>query len=107
MGARRACTHPSPIFTLLEMVYNKLHPSLFFHLQDENTRKVVILFLQEVVVSSSKILNSRFQEDENNYNCTYNTYILLSVFNKICSLLEYHGVHIFMDALSFLRRTTH
>jgi hypothetical protein len=32
----------------LKIAFNKLHPSLLLYLQDNNTRKLVILLLQEV-----------------------------------------------------------
>ncbi len=39
---------PTIVLTLLELVFNKPHPSILLHLLNSNTRKVVILQLQEV-----------------------------------------------------------
>ncbi len=40
--------HLGHIATPLEIVYNKPQPSILPHLQDRNTWKIIILFLQEV-----------------------------------------------------------
>jgi hypothetical protein len=36
------------VLTPLEIVFNKSHPSILLHITDATTRKVLILFLQEI-----------------------------------------------------------
>jgi hypothetical protein len=36
------------VLTLLEIVYNKPPPSILLHVKDATTRKILILFLQEM-----------------------------------------------------------
>ncbi len=39
---------PAVVLTPLEIVFNKLHPSILLHIPDATTRKVLILLLQEI-----------------------------------------------------------
>jgi hypothetical protein len=39
---------PAVVLTPLEIVFNKPHPSILLHISDATTRKVLILFLQEI-----------------------------------------------------------
>jgi hypothetical protein len=63
---------PSIILTPLGIVYNKPHPFLLLHLQDKNTRKVKILFLQQVRHDIIfRHLNSWLHEDRKSNNRSY------------------------------------
>ncbi len=39
---------PNMVLTPLEIVFNKPHSSIFLHIMDATTRKVLILYLQEI-----------------------------------------------------------
>jgi hypothetical protein len=39
---------PAMVLNPLEIVFNKPHPSILLHVKDATTRKVLILFLQEI-----------------------------------------------------------
>ncbi len=73
------------------------------HLQDKNTWKVAILFLQEikgdVIFRHAQLTVPRRREELQPRIQAH----LLSVVEKICALLEYRSVLIYMDALTFLQ----
>jgi hypothetical protein len=82
---------PNIVLTPLEIVFNKLHPSILLHIRDATTRKVLILLLQEIkcdiVFCHAQLQSPRRREEL--YPCKQAH--LISVINKICSLLEYQG----------------
>ncbi len=39
---------PNIVLTPLEIIFNKPHPSILLHITDATTRKVLILYLQEI-----------------------------------------------------------
>ncbi len=88
----------------LEIVFNKPHPSILLHIQDATTRKVLIIFLQEIkrdiIYRQAQLQEPRRQEELHPQIQTH----LVSVINKISSLLEYQGTLQFVDGLSFLQR---
>jgi radical SAM superfamily enzyme len=94
----------STYLTPLEIVFNKPHPSILLHIPDANTRKVLILLLQEI---KRDIVYRRAQLQEHRRREELHPRIqahLVSVINKISSLLEYQGTLQFADGLSFLKR---
>jgi hypothetical protein len=95
---------PAVILTPLEIVFNKPHPSILLHIKDAITRKVLILLLQEI---KRDIIYRRAQLQEPRRREELHPRIqahLISVINKITSLLEYQGTLQFRDGLSFLHR---
>ncbi len=97
---------PMVVLTPLEIVFNKLHPSILLHIPDATTRKVLILLLQEI---KRDIVYRRAQLQEPRRHEELHPRIqahLTSVINKISSLLEYQGTLQFTDGLSFLKRLT-
>jgi hypothetical protein len=95
---------PAVVLTPLEIVFNKPHPSILLHVPDATTRKVLILFLQEI---KRDIIYRRAQLQEPRWREELHPRIqahLVLVVNKISSLLEYQGTLQFMDGLSFLKR---
>jgi hypothetical protein len=95
---------PAVVLTPLEIIFNKPHPSILLHISDNTTRKVLILLLQEI---KRDIIYRRAQLQEPRRREELQPRIqahLVSVINKIISLLEYQGTVQFSDGLSFLRR---
>jgi hypothetical protein len=95
---------PAVVLTPLEIVFNKPHPSILLHVKDATTRKVLILLLQEI---KRDIIYRRAQLQEPRRREELHPRIqahLVSVINKITSLLEYQGTLQFSDGLSFLQR---
>jgi hypothetical protein len=39
---------PNMVLTPLAIVFNKPHPTILLHIKDATTRKVLVLFLQEI-----------------------------------------------------------
>jgi len=93
--------------TPLEITYNKPHPSILLHVRDGTTRKVLILFLQEVkrdiIYRHAQLKQPRRREELHPRIQAH----LLSVIRKIRSLLEYQGVLKYTDSLSLLQRLSH
>jgi hypothetical protein len=86
---------------------NKPHPSILRHVPDGTTRKVLILFLEEV---KRNIIFCRAQLSEPRRREELQPWIqahFLSVTTKIQALLEYQGVLNYTDALALLRRMAH
>jgi hypothetical protein len=95
---------PAVVLTPLEIIFNEPHPSILLHISDNTTRKVLILLLQEI---KRDIIYRRAQLQEPRRREELQPRIqahLVSVINKIISLLEYQGTVQFSDGLSFLRR---
>ncbi len=93
--------------TPLEIVFNKPHPSILLHVPDGTTRKILILFLQEI---KRDIIFRRAQLAEPRRREELPPRIqapLLSVISKLQSFLEYQGVLNYTDALALLRRMAH
>jgi hypothetical protein len=95
---------PAVVLTPLEIVFNKPHPSILLHVKDATTRKVLILLLQElkrdIIYRRAQLQEPRRREELHPRIQAH----LVSVINKITSLLEYQGTLQFSDGLSFLRR---
>ncbi len=98
---------PAEVLTPLEIVFNKPHPSILLHIfffSDATTRKVLILLLQEIkrdIVYRRAHLQEPRRHEELHPRIQAH---LVSVINKISSLLEYQGTLQFVDGLSFLQR---
>jgi hypothetical protein len=93
--------------TPLEIIFNKPHPSILLHVPDGTTRKVLILFLQEV---KRDIIFRRAQLSEPRRGEGLQPRIqahLLSVITKIQALLEYQGVLNYTDVLALLRHMSY
>jgi hypothetical protein len=93
--------------TPLEIIFNKPHPLILLHVPDATTRKVLILFLQEV---KRDIFFRRAQLSEPRPREELQSRIqahLLSVVTKIQALLEYQGFLNNSDALALLQRMAH
>jgi hypothetical protein len=94
---------PALVLTPLEIVFNKPHPSILLHILEATTRKILILFLQEI---KRDIVNRRAQLQEPRRREELHPCIqahLVSVINKISALLEYQGALQFSDGLTFLK----
>jgi hypothetical protein len=93
--------------TPLEIVFNKPHPSILLHFLDGTTRKVLILFLQEIkkdiIFRQAQLAEPRRREELQPRIQAH----LLSVITKLQALLEYQGVLNYTDALALLRRISH
>jgi hypothetical protein len=80
---------PNIVLTPLEIIFNKPHPSIL-HITDATTRKVLILYLQEIkgdiIYWQAQLQELRREEL---HPCIQAH--LISVINKICALLEYQG----------------
>ncbi len=95
---------PAMVLTPLEIVFNKPHPSILLHVKDATTRKVLILFLQEI---KRDIIYRRAQLQEPRRREELHPCIqahLVSVINKINALLEYQRTLQFSDGLALLKR---
>jgi hypothetical protein len=82
---------PNMVLTPLEIVFNKPHPTILLHVADATTRKVLILFLQEI---KRDIIYRRAQLQEPHRREELHPHIqahLVSVIIKISALLEYQG----------------
>ncbi len=79
--------------TPLEIIYNKPHPSVLIHIKDEESRKILLLFIQEV---KREIIYRRMNIRENQMNRTTPRIRIQAhistVIKKITSLLEYRGI---------------
>jgi hypothetical protein len=94
---------PNMVLTPLELVFNKPHPSILLHITDATTRKVLILFLQEI---KWDIIYRRAQLQEPHRREELHPHIqahLISMINKISALLEYQGAVQLSDGLALLR----
>jgi hypothetical protein len=95
---------PAVVLTPLEIIFNKPHPSILLHVPDATTRKVLILLFQEIkrdiIYRRSQLQEPRRREELHPRIQAH----LVSVINKITSLLEYQGTVQFSDGLSFLKR---
>ncbi len=93
--------------TPLEIVSNKPHPSILLHVPDGTTRKVLILFLQEIkrdiIFRRAQLAKPRRREELQPRIQAH----LLSVITKLQALLEYQGVLNYTNALALLRRMSH
>jgi hypothetical protein len=95
---------PAMVLTPLEIVFNKLHPSILLHVKDATTRKVLILFLQEI---KQDIIYRRAQLQEPRQREELHPRLqahLVSAINKGTALLEYQGTLKFSDGLTLLKR---
>jgi hypothetical protein len=93
--------------TPLEIVFNKPHPSILLHVPEGTTRKILILFLQEIkrdiIFRCAQLAEPRRREELPLRIQAH----LLSVISKLQSFLQYQGVLIYTDALALLRRMEH
>jgi hypothetical protein len=93
--------------TPLEIVFNKPHPSILLHVPDGTTRKILILFIQEIkrdiIFRRAQLAEPRRREELLPRIRAH----LLSVISKLQSFMEYQGVLNFADALALLRRMDH
>jgi hypothetical protein len=93
--------------TPLVIIFNKPHPSILLHVPDGTTRKVLILFLQEVkrdiIFRRAQLSEPRRREELQSRIHAH----LLSVITKIQVLLEDQGVLNYADALALLRLMAH
>jgi hypothetical protein len=93
--------------TPLEIIFNKPHPSILLHVPDGTTRKVLILFLQEVkrdiIFRQAQLSEPRRREELQPQIQAH----LLSVITKIQALLEYQDVLNYTDGLVLLWRMSH
>jgi hypothetical protein len=93
--------------TPLEIVFNKPHPSILLHVPDGTTRKVLILFLQEIkrdiIFCRAQLAEPRRREE---LQPRIQAHLLL-VISKLQAFLEYQGVLNYTDALALLRRMAH
>jgi hypothetical protein len=92
------------VLTLLEIVFNKPHPSILLPIKDATSRKVLTFLHQETkcdiifrwaqlqILRRREKLHPRIQAH------------LVSVVNKIIALLEYQGVLHYSNSLSLLLR---
>jgi hypothetical protein len=98
---------PRIVLTPLEIVFNKPHPSILLHVPDGTTRKVPILFLQEIkrdiIFRRAQLAEPRHREELQPRIQAH----LLSVISKLQAFLEYQGVLNYTDALVLLRRMAH
>ncbi len=95
---------PAMVLSPLEIVFNKPHPSILLHVENATTRKVLILFLQEI---KRDIIYRRAQLQEPRQREELHPRIqahLVSVINKITALLEYQETLQFSDGLTLLKR---
>ncbi len=95
------------LYTLGWIFFNKPHPSILLHVPDGTTRKVLILFLQEI---KRDIIFCRAQLAEPRRREKLQPWIqahLLLVITKLQPLLEYQGVLNYTDALALLQRMSH
>jgi hypothetical protein len=91
------------VLTPLEIVFNKPHPLILLHVPDATTRKVLILFLQEV---KRDIIYRRAQLQEPRRKEELHPRIqahLVFVIKEISALLEYQGALKFSDGLALLK----
>jgi hypothetical protein len=91
------------VLTPLEIVFNKPHPSILLHVKDATTRKVLILFLQEI---KRDIIYRRAQLQEPRRREELHPRIQahqVSMINKLNALLEYQGTLQFSDGLTLLK----
>ncbi len=97
---------PNMVLTPLEIVFNKPHPSILLHVTDATTRKVLILFLQEIkrdiIYRRAQLQEPRIREEL--HPCIQAH--LVSMINKISALLEYQRALQFLDGLVLLKRMT-
>jgi hypothetical protein len=88
----------------LEIIFNKPHPSIFPHITDATTRKVLILFHQEIkrdiIYRHAQLQEPRRREE---LHPRIQAHLIL-VINKICALLEYQSALQYSDALVLLTR---
>jgi hypothetical protein len=89
--------------TPLEIIFNKPHPSILLHVPDGTTRKVLILFLQEIkrdiIFRRAQLAEPRRREELQPRIQAH----LLSVISKLQAFLEYQGVLNYTDAHGTLR----
>jgi hypothetical protein len=94
---------PNMVLTPLKIVFNKPHPSILLHVTDATTRKVLILFLQEIkrdiTYRRAQLQEPRRREE---LHPRFQAH-LVSVTNKISALLEYQGALQFSDGLALLK----
>jgi hypothetical protein len=93
--------------TPLEIVFNKPHPSILLHVPDGTTKKILILFLQEIkrdiIFRRAQLAELRRREELQPRIQAH----LLSVISKLQSFLEYQGILNYTDALALLWRMEH
>jgi hypothetical protein len=95
---------PNMVLTPLEIVFNKPHLSILLRITDATTRKVLILYLQEIkrdiIYRHAQLQEPRRREEL--HPCIQAH--LISVINKISALLEYQGALQYSDALALRMR---
>jgi len=92
---------PTIQLTPLEIIYNKIHPSLKLHLQEKSVQLILVHLVQEI---KRDIIYRRMNTNANHRrrNLTRIRAHLLSSVKKTISLLEYQGTKNFQDSITFL-----
>ena len=92
---------PTVQLTPLEIIYNKIHPSIILHLKEKPVQLTLVHLVQEI---KSDIIYRRMNTNANQRrrNLTRIRAHLLSTVRKTISLLEYQGTRNFQDSINFL-----
>ena len=92
---------PTIQFTPLEIIYNKIHPSIKLHLKEKPTQLMTIHLVQEI---KRDIIYRRMNTNVNQRgrNPTRIRAHLLSTIKKTISLLAYQGTRNVQDSVNFL-----
>ncbi len=90
---------PNLVLTPLEIVFNEPHPSILFHIKDGTT--LILLFKEtkrDIIFHLTQMQKPRRQEEQHLRIQSH----LVSVVNKIISLIKYQGVLQYSDSVSLL-----
>jgi hypothetical protein len=92
---------PTIQLTPLEIIYNKIHPSIILHLKEKPVQLTLVHLVQEI---KRDIIYRRMNTNANQRrrNLTRIRAHLLSTVRKTISLLEYQGTRNFQDSINFL-----
>jgi hypothetical protein len=92
---------PTIQFTPLEIIYNKIHPSVKLHIKEKSIQSIVAHLTQEIKRDLIfRRMNTNANQRERNLTriCAH----LLSTIIKTISLLEYKGTKNHQESLNFL-----
>ncbi len=92
---------PTIQFTPLEIIYNKIHPSVKLHIKEKLIQSIVAHLMQEI---KRDIIYRRMNSNANQRerNLTRIRAHLLSTVRNMISLLEYQGTKNHQESLNFL-----
>jgi hypothetical protein len=92
---------PTIKFSPLEIIYNKIHPSIKLHLKEKPMQLMTIHIVQEI---KRDIIYKRLNTNANQQgrNPTRIRAHLLSTIKKMISVLAYQGTRNFQDSVNFL-----